>query len=154
MKILLQDDSNGTTRFILRFKMAYLQRFLIGECMFSTIPSGTSGIINFFKHMSLQCKSRTRFSAISLSHWGTTFRSRVLVSKGTMADKLQKNIPVCSHLMSCFYLPLRNECEWKHLFAANKRVWSGEIWKLERFFDSLMWINVSKPSTGHLCLVI
>ena len=27
IKILLQDDSNGTTRFILRFKMAYLQRF-------------------------------------------------------------------------------------------------------------------------------
>ena len=27
IKILLQDDSNGTTRFILPFKMAYLQQF-------------------------------------------------------------------------------------------------------------------------------
>ena len=28
--------------------------FLIGECLFSTISSGMSGIFNFFKHMSLR----------------------------------------------------------------------------------------------------
>ena len=56
IEILLQDDSNGTIILILRFKMAYLQLFLIAEyrMMFSTISPVTNGIFNFFKHISLR----------------------------------------------------------------------------------------------------
>ena len=57
IEILLLDNSNSTTRFIIWFKnlkWPLYSGFLIGECTFSTISSGKSWIFNFFKHMSLR----------------------------------------------------------------------------------------------------
>ena len=47
----------GTTRFILRFKMAYLQQFSDWRMFVSTISSGTSGILWVVQYISYNLKS-------------------------------------------------------------------------------------------------